>query len=326
MAKINEKTWSHVIGTVTTVGLWVSISVLAIFIGSTVWAGDPIYTRGDAPAFEEFQINAYGGSAHGTRLKIVSGCPPKNTDCTWTLLPNGMIVSDSDPTLAWNAFGGARPGAEVVLVNNCQPSITDCTWTVRTDGVIVSNTDLSLAVYPAEGFHHRSPLKLVNWTHCAPRCGWQNYSSSWPYPGDGPLFIFTHILGEGDFAATPHGEVQHKAELVVQKNNPLVNNMIWNWRKDGMITSNRSPALAWNAYGGAFVGAKITLVNNCPSNNTDCQWDLRSDGLLVSRTNPKLAVKAVTTPHNYNLAPLVLVDDCTPEFIGCVWKQQYLPQ
>src|SRR5574337_2056501 len=110
-------------------------------------------------------VNAYGGAKHGTKLKVVSDCPLGNSDCTWTLLPNGMIVSDTNPSLAWNAYGGATHGADITLVNNCRPSNTDCTWTLREDGLMLSNTNLDLAVNAYGGLHHEAPLKLVN--NCA---------------------------------------------------------------------------------------------------------------------------------------------------------------
>jgi hypothetical protein len=73
-------------------------------------------------------MNAYGGAAHGTVLKLVNNCTPTNTDCTWTYR-NGMLLSDTNPGLAVNAYGGAAHGTVLKLVNNCTPTNTDCTWT-----------------------------------------------------------------------------------------------------------------------------------------------------------------------------------------------------
>jgi hypothetical protein len=75
-------------------------------------------------------VNAFGGAADGTVLKLVNNCTPDNTDCTWSFL-NGMLVSDTNPKLAVNAFGGATDGTVLKLVNNCTTNRTDCTWTYR---------------------------------------------------------------------------------------------------------------------------------------------------------------------------------------------------
>jgi len=119
---------------------------MLLLLAASAWAGELIQIAPIGNPNVPLQINAYGGAKHGTTLKVVFGCPPGSTDCTWTLLPNGMIVSDSDPTLAWNAYGGAKEGTEVTLVRGCQPNLTDCTWTLRNDGLIVSNTNPQLAI------------------------------------------------------------------------------------------------------------------------------------------------------------------------------------
>src|SRR5271165_4169448 len=69
-------------------------------------------------------VNAYGGAANGTVLKLVSNCTPNNPDCTWTYR-NGMLLSDTNPTLAVNAYGGAADGVVLKLVDNCTPNNTD---------------------------------------------------------------------------------------------------------------------------------------------------------------------------------------------------------
>lgn len=289
------------------IGAWVPV-VLLLLTASAAWAGAPIQITSVSNPSVTLQINAYGGAKHGTTLKVVSNCPAGNTDCTWTLLPNGMIVSDTDRTLAWNAYGGAAHGANVTLVNNCRPDITDCTWTVRDDGLIVSNTNFQLAVNAYGGVVHEAPLKLVN--NCAPQL-------------DGCKWLTARALYSAEtnnaFAVNAYGGAKHGTELQVVQNCPADNSdCLWLFQSDGMILSGTNTGLAWNAYGGAKVGTKVTLVVGCPANNSDCQWDLRPDGLIVSRTNPNLAVKAQGGPHH--IAPLVLVNDCTPAIAGCKWS------
>jgi len=89
-------------------------------------------------------VNAYGGAANGTVLKLVNNCTANISDCTWTYR-DGMLLSDTDPTLAINAYGGAKNGTVLKLVNNCSPSITDCTWSYH-HGMWVSDSNPNLAV------------------------------------------------------------------------------------------------------------------------------------------------------------------------------------
>ncbi len=232
-----------------------------------------------------------------------------------------MIVSDSDPTLAWNAYGGAKHGTDITLVSGCQPHLTDCTWTVRNDGLIVSNTNPHLAVNAYGGVHHGAPLRLVN--NCAPEldgCAWWgSESAGWPSPGTSSMLYSAETTRE--FAINAYGGARHGTELHLVRNCPIGNtDCMWRFRSDGMIISESRAALAWNAYGGARVGAKITLVNGCPSNNTDCQWDVLPNGLIVSRSNPALAVKALGGPGH--VVPLILADDCTTTMAGCKWITQ----
>ena len=99
-------------------------------------------------------LNAYGGARHLGPLRLVAGCPEKNTDCTWTFR-DGMIISDSDPTLAIHARGGAQHLGELWLHNNCKPDNPDCTWTFR-DGMIISNRNPNLAINAYGGAKNRT--------------------------------------------------------------------------------------------------------------------------------------------------------------------------
>lgn len=301
-----------------TLRFWVSITMLLFLAAATAWAGELIQIAPKGNPNVPLQINAYGGAKHGTTLKVVFGCPPGSTDCTWTLLPNGMIVSDSDPTLAWNAYGGANHEAEITLVNNCQPDLNGCAWTVRSDGLIVSKTDPQLAVNAFGGAFPGNPLKLVN--NCAPHldgCKWVTTRTGGANLG--PSRMLYSADTNNVFGVNAYGGAKQGTELQVVKDCPVGNwDCMWQFQSDGMILSASNANLAWNAYGGAKVGTKVTLVVGCPANNSDCQWDLRPDGMIVSRTNPNLAVKAQGGPHHN--APLVLVNDCTPAIAGCKWS------
>jgi hypothetical protein len=127
-----------------------------------------------------------------------------------------MIVSDTDPSLAWNAYGGATDGADITLVNNCRPNNTDCTWTIRGDGLIVSNTNLNLAVWANNtGIRLGDPLKLSS--RCLVMvqgdCGWQSRATfRWPVRGlseDDYFDIITNVPGIGEFVVEPEGASDH---------------------------------------------------------------------------------------------------------------------
>lgn len=296
------------------VGLWAVVSLLVLLASSTTWAGAPILISPVGNPAALLQVNAYGGAQHGTQLRVVYDCPPGNTDCTWTLLPNGMIVSDTNPTLAWNAYGGAIHGADITLVNNCQPTNTDCTWTIRPNGLIVSNTNPQLAVNAYGGAQEGASLKLVN--NCAPEldgCKW--VTLAWR---GAPIQISSVNDPSVMLQIKTDGRADHGATLNVVSDCPPGNtDCTWTLLPNGMIVSNTNPSLVWNAYGGAREGAEITLVNNCQPSLTDCTWTVRPDGLIVSNTNPQLAVKADGgVSHG---APLKLAPNCTPRLDGCRW-------
>jgi hypothetical protein len=300
-----------------TLGLWVPMMLLYLAT-SPAWAGELIQIAPLGNPNVPLQINAYGGAKHGTTLKVVFGCPPGSTDCTWTLLPNGMIVSDTNPTLAWNAYGGDKHGADITLVNNCTPDLNGCTWTVRSDGLIVSKRNPQFAVNAFGGAFDGAPLKLVN--NCAPHldgCKWVTSQTGGASLGP-PRMLYSAEMNNA-LAVNAYGGAKDRTELQIVNNCRVdIWDCTWRLQSDGMIISDSSANLAWNAYGGAQVGTKVTLVVGCPADNPDCQWDLRPDGLIVSRRNPNLAVKAQGGPrHN---APLMLVNDCTPAIAGCKWS------
>jgi hypothetical protein len=147
-------------------------------------------------------LNAYGGARHLGPLRLVAGCPEKNTDCTWTFR-DGMIISDSDPTLAIHARGGAQHLGELWLHNNCKPDNPDCTWTFR-DGMIISNRNPNLAINAYGGARHLTEPKLV--ANCPPK----NPDCTWTYKVGGgdsnssdPRVIRAYLDGLPKLALVP---------------------------------------------------------------------------------------------------------------------------
>ena len=285
-----------------------------LFTISTAWAGTPIYIASISDPSVSFQIRPDGEANQGARLKVVSNCPPPTLDCSWSLLPNGMIISDNNQTLAWNASGGAREGAEITLVNNCEPTNTDCAWAVRDDGLIVSKANPQLAVKVEGGAKDLAPLKLVsNCTSDLDGCKW--VILTWP---GAPIQISPISNPSASLQVKADGEANHGARLKVISNCPSGNtDCLWTLLSNGMIISNSDPTLAWIASGGAREGADVTLVRNCQPTNTDCTWTVRNDGLIVSNRNSQLAVKAEGGAND--LASLKLAPNCTARVDGCKW-------
>jgi hypothetical protein len=126
-------------------------------------------------------VNAYGGAANGTVLKLVNNCPANNTDCTWTY-HQGMWLSDTNPGLAVNAYGGAANGTVLKLVNNCPPNNTDCMWTYH-KGMWLSDTNQGLAVNAYGGAANGTVLRLVN------NCNSNNTDCTWTYTDNPPAIV-----------------------------------------------------------------------------------------------------------------------------------------
>lgn len=117
-------------------------------------------------------INAWGGAAHGTVLRLHNGCVETNPDCTWTYR-NGMLLSNRDPSLAINAWGGAGHGTVLRLHNGCQPTNPDCTWKYQ-NGMWLSDRNPSLAINAWGGAAHGTTLQLNNSCQASnPDCVWR---------------------------------------------------------------------------------------------------------------------------------------------------------
>ena len=263
-----------------------------------------------------FAVGIYGGLRNATVLQVLENCPVSTqswvgiTDCLWRYRSDGMIISESHAAFAWNAYGGARVGTRVTLVERCPSNNTDCQWDLRSDGLIVSRTNPNLAVKAQGGPHHIAPLVLVD--DCTPAiagCKWTVAPTSL-----GPPSMVYSAETNNVFSVNAYGGATHLTELQVVENCPVGNwDCLWQFQTDGMIISRTNASLAWSA----DEGYHVSLKNDCSPKRKDCQWDLRPDGLIVNRWDPRKAVKAQGGPHH--IAPLVLVDDCTPNIAGCKW-------
>ena len=125
------------------------------------------YTRG---RFLSDQAPGFAIKATSGLLTLANNCAG-NPDCGWTL-PNVMLSSYRNSTLAVNAFNGAVNGRDLKLHNACDPTNPDCTWTF-TKGLILSDTNLTLKINAFGGANQLGPVRLVNnCTQSNPDCTW----------------------------------------------------------------------------------------------------------------------------------------------------------
>jgi hypothetical protein len=150
------------------VPFWTTLIALG---GTPAFAGERILSDTNTG----LAVNAYGGAANGTYLRLVNNCSASNTDCTWHWV-NGMIVSDTNPSLAVLAVNvyGAAPGIYLRLVNNCSVSNPDCTWHYN-KGMIVSDTNPRLAANAYYGATNGTFLRLVD------NCSASNTDCTWSW-------------------------------------------------------------------------------------------------------------------------------------------------
>lgn len=83
-----------------------------------------------------------------------------------------------------------------------------------------------------------------------------------------------------------------------------------------MLLSDRNPALAMNAWGGAADGAALRLSDACTATNPDCTFTYR-DGMLLSDRDPALAVNAWGGAKHGTA--LRLAKACAPDNPDCTW-------
>jgi hypothetical protein len=204
-------------------------------------------------------VNAYGGAADGTVLKLVNNCTPNLTDCTWSYR-NGMLLSDTNSSLAINAYAGAANGTVLKLVNNCRSGNPDCTWSYRI-GMLFSDSNSSLAVNAYGGAVNGTVLKLVN--NCTP----ENTDCTWTYRRGMLLSDTNPGLAMNAYGGGANGTMLK----LVDNCTPGNTDCTWTYRK-GMLLSDTNLGLAMNAFGGAVSGTVLKLVNNCAPSNTDCTW------------------------------------------------------
>jgi hypothetical protein len=86
-----------------------------------------------------------------------------------------------------------------------------------------------------------------------------------------------------------------------------------------MITSDRDPRLAINAWDGAQHGTVLRLHDGCRPDNPDCTWHL-NNGMITSDRDPRLAINAWDGAQHGTV--LRLHDGCRPDNPDCTWQAQ----
>jgi hypothetical protein len=78
-------------------------------------------------------VNAWGGAALGTMLRLTDACDLGNPDCTFSFR-NGMILSDRDWGLAVHSSRGLVSGSELQMHTQCTADSPHCNWKARIAG------------------------------------------------------------------------------------------------------------------------------------------------------------------------------------------------
>jgi hypothetical protein len=223
-------------------------------------------------------LNAWGGAAEGTLVRLSQDCTPANPDCTWSFR-DGMIVSDRNPRLALNAWGGAVWGQTLLLTSWCTPDNPDCTWTYYR-GQFRSDRNLSLTIKAWNNAQHGDPISLAN------ACLDSDLSCSWTLP-----WVILRADSVHPLAVSPVGGASFGAALALTDLcQPWDPNCIWMFQK-GMITSF-SNGMAMNAFGGAQDTTVVRLHSGCTKANPDCTWQWSKRGIRSDR-NPSLYINPV---------------------------------
>jgi hypothetical protein len=251
-------------------------------------------------------VNAFGGAAAGTVIKLHDACSVANPDCTWSY-QYGMLVSDTDPTLAINAVGGAAEGTVLKLSAACTPANPDCTWTYK-NGQFLSDRNPALAINAANGA--RLGATLVVTAACTP----SNPDCTWTMPNVMLSNARNTALAVNAFNGAGN-EVALKLHDACTAANP---DCTWTFRK-GMLVSDTNASLAVNAFNGAADGTVIRLSNLCTQINKDCTWTWRQ-GELISDNSGATPLPINAAGGALFLAPLQLAAACTAANADCVFS------
>jgi hypothetical protein len=256
-------------------------------------------------------VNAWGGAAEGTTLKLSNACTATNPDCTWTY-QYGMLVSDTDPTLAINATNGAAEGTVLTLTRACTPSNPDCTWT-WSKGEFLSDRNPSLGINAYGGAQQGTTLKLTSACRASnPDCTWTTTFMMLASARDTALNV-------NAFNGAGNG-VPLKLDNACNTSNA---DCLWAFTKGQIFSVSQllSNPLAVNALGGAANFTTVGLSNVCTASNPDCTWTW-THGQIISDNSGStpLPVNALNGANFHTNASLVLNSACSASNPDCVFN------
>jgi hypothetical protein len=254
----------------------------------------------------QLAVNAWGGAAEGTVLRLNTTCTIGNPDCTFTY-SRGMLLSDNDPTLAVNAYGGAAEGTTLKLTRNCTQSNPDCTWKYHL-GEFLSDHDNTLAINASGGAAQGTTLKLAR------ACTASNTDCTWQMSHVSLSNYRDVTLGINAFG----GAQNHTALELVNNCDPSNTDCDWTFTR-GMLESGTNFTLPINAYGGANNGTPLKLNNACTAGNPDCTFTWEQ-GLLTSDNTSRGTFSVIASGGAAQGASLVLSNGCTTTSPDCVFS------
>jgi hypothetical protein len=252
-------------------------------------------------------VNAWGGAADGTVLRLANNCSIGNPDCTFSY-QYGMLVNDADPTLAINAWGGAAEGVVLKLSRNCTPANPDCTWTYK-KGEFLSDANQNLAINAWGGALHGTTLKLAG------ACTAANSDCTWTLPN--VMLSSARNSSLGAFAQ-PNVFGNGAPLKLSEACTTTASNCTFTFSK-GMIRSDTDPSFAINAWGGAANGTEVKLSNACVDSNPDCTWTWKL-GELISDHSAGTPLPLNAWGGAVTGASIKLAGACTSTNADCVFS------
>ena len=251
-------------------------------------------------------VNAWGGAAEGTVIKLSDACTSDNPDCTWSY-QYGMIVSDKDPSLAIKAWGGAAEGTVLKLARNCSRTNQNCTWTYR-QGEFLSDANPNLAINAWGGAQNGTTLLLTG------LCDSGNPDCRWTMEG-----VMLSSARNSSAKVNAFGGAGIGTDLKLHSDcNVYLPDCTWTFTS-GMIRSTTNANLALRPAGGASNLNVVELAELCNTSDPNCRWTWTL-GQLVNDNSGATPLPINAVGGGVHLAPLKLNNACGPLNADCVFS------
>lgn len=255
---------------------------------------------------EPLYLNAWGGASEGDVVRLHRDCMTSNTDCTWRY-ENGMLASDTDPTLKLQASSAQGP---LILTRSCTSSTASCLWTydhgqwknnngglMQTLDGVAHSTRVGLNVLASLAGTVSQTWTMPNVMFNPTQFGTSSAMRAWGQSlGSAPW-------GTGD--AADQGPVADYTTYNAASSACLPNNpdCTWTITNYGMILSDKNPLLGLNAWGGGTIdNPPLVVTSACASYNPDCTWKISSTGISVDNGGKQITYQAVGGTSNERLS------------------------